>query len=90
MQAGDEVNVSMVVGVGFKVKECGTDFLYEHEEKCSLSNSGIEVIQHGNFPSYQSVIDGDLSAYQRTEGVYLLCHYNQYLDLNPPQNHSSD
>ncbi|KAL7235598.1 hypothetical protein ACSBR1_018984 [Camellia fascicularis] len=67
LQAGDEVNVSMVVGVGFKVKECGTDFVYEHEEKCSLSNSGIEVIQHGNFPSYQSVIDGDLSAYQRTE-----------------------
>ncbi|KAL7205637.1 hypothetical protein ACSBR2_018545 [Camellia fascicularis] len=90
LQAGDEVNVSMVVGVGFKVKECGTDFVYEHEEKCSLSNSGIEVIQHGNFPSYQSVIDGDLSAYQRTEGVYLLCYYNQYLDLYPPQNHSSD
>ncbi|KAL7205625.1 hypothetical protein ACSBR2_018535 [Camellia fascicularis] len=42
LQAGDEVNVSMVVGVGFKVKECGTDFVYEHEEKCSLSNSGIE------------------------------------------------
>ncbi|KAI8532007.1 hypothetical protein RHMOL_Rhmol11G0179600 [Rhododendron molle] len=85
LQAGDELNVSMVLGVGFEVKECGADFVYEQEEKwprsnsggCTQSISGQGVIQHHDLTSHQSVIGGDLSAYERSQGVYLLCHYGQ-------------
>lgn len=85
LQAGDELNVSVVFGVGFEVKECGTEFVYEQEEKypqsnsggCAQSISGQGVIQHHDFPSPQSVIGGDLSEYERSQGVYLLCHYGQ-------------
>ncbi|CAL5329911.1 unnamed protein product [Camellia sinensis] len=90
-KGGDEVNVSMVVGLGFQVKECGIDLVYDQEEKCTQSNSGKELIQRSAYPYYQNVIDGDLSPYQRGKGVYVLSHYDLYPDLHPPpQNPSSD
>ncbi|CAL5380081.1 unnamed protein product [Camellia sinensis] len=88
-EGGDQVNVSMVVGLGFQVKECGIDLVYDQEEKCTQSNYGKELIQHSAY--YQNVIDGDLSPYQRGKGVYVLSHYDLYPDLYPPpQNPRSD
>ncbi|XP_052194673.1 disease resistance protein RUN1-like [Diospyros lotus] len=81
LHAGDELNVSVVTGVGFQVKECATEFVLEQVDEFSQSNSGQEVIQGCEFP-YQSVLDGDLSEYQSTKGMYILCNYNQHPDVH--------
>ncbi|XAR56225.1 hypothetical protein NMG60_11036612 [Bertholletia excelsa] len=77
LEAGDEVDISMAVGVGFQVKECGMDFVYKQQELCTQSSSGKEIIQHDNSQSCQNIICGDLSSYQTTQGMYILCHYDQ-------------
>lgn len=47
IEVGDEVNILVVVGLGFQVKECGTNLVYEEEE---------QVIQNGMYPSYLSAL----------------------------------
>ncbi|XP_052192447.1 disease resistance protein RPV1-like isoform X3 [Diospyros lotus] len=77
-QGGDEVNVSMVVGYGFQVRELGIDVMYDQEQSSSQSDGEKDVIQHRTCSFYQNVLDGDLSLYQRREGVYVLSHYGLY------------
>ncbi|XP_057493672.1 disease resistance protein RPV1-like [Actinidia eriantha] len=89
-QGGDEVNISMFVGVGFRVKECGADLVYDQEETCTQSNSGQEIIQHSTYPSCQNVIDGDLSLYKRGNGVYVLSHHDLYPEFFPLQSPPSE
>ena len=84
VEHGDEVDISMIVDYGFLVKECGSQIVYEQEEKCSQSNSGEDIIQHKISP-YHNVFDGDFSAYQRSKGCYVLSNHNLDPDLRPPQ-----
>lgn len=82
MEAGDEVNVTMLVDYGFVVKECGSHIVYEQEDE---NSSGKEVTPEAIHPLYQDVFDGDLSLYQRSKGKYVLSHSGLFPDLHPPQ-----
>ncbi|KAL7235600.1 hypothetical protein ACSBR1_018986 [Camellia fascicularis] len=76
LEGGDQVNVSFDMNAYFQVKECGVHLVYDQEEKVITESSVEEVFQIRTYPCYQNVIDGDLSAYRTSGGLFLLCHYD--------------
>ncbi|CAL5378188.1 unnamed protein product [Camellia sinensis] len=76
LEGGDQVNVSFDMNAYFQVKECGVHLVYDQEEKVITESSVEEVVQICTYPCYQNVIDGDLSAYRTSGGLFLLCHYD--------------
>lgn len=76
LEGGDQVNVSFDMNAYFQVKECGVHLVYDQEEKVITESSVEEVVQIRTYPCYQNVIDGDLSAYRTSGGLFLLCHYD--------------
>ncbi|XP_052192452.1 disease resistance protein RPV1-like isoform X7 [Diospyros lotus] len=89
-QGGDEVNVSVVVGYGFQVRELGIDVMYDQEQSSSQSDGEKEVIQHRTCSVYGNVLDGDLSLYQLNEGAYVLCHHDLYHPFYSSEDFSDD
>nr|GMD90004.1 TMV resistance protein N-like [Ipomoea batatas] len=63
LECGDEVDVSVVIGNGFQVMECGINFIYQELGE-DIQNSYL---------SWKEVIGGDLRAYRLSTGEYLLC-----------------
>ncbi|XP_031121183.1 uncharacterized protein LOC116024399 [Ipomoea triloba] len=63
LECGDEVDVSVVIGNGFEVMECGINFIYQELGE-DIQNSYL---------SWKEVIGGDLRAYRLSTGEHLLC-----------------
>ncbi|XP_028088956.1 uncharacterized protein LOC114289427 [Camellia sinensis] len=52
--------------VGFEVKECGINLVYDQEERVGTQENASNL-------SPEDVIDGDLSRYEVMTGTYFLC-----------------
>ncbi|CAH1449133.1 unnamed protein product [Lactuca virosa] len=76
LDAGDEINVSIIVGDGFMVSRCGASlaFIYDGEE---------ELEYYKNYKKEEEVIGGDLSEFELTTGAYYLCR-RDYLEFTTP------
>lgn len=66
LDGGDEVSVSIFMDVGFEVKECGINLVYDQEERVGTQENTSSL-------SPEDVIDGDLSRYEVMTGTYFLC-----------------
>lgn len=66
LDGGDEVSVSIFMDVGFEVKECGINLVYDQEERVGTPENTSSF-------SPEDVIDGDLSRYEVMTGTYFLC-----------------
>ncbi|CAH1449135.1 unnamed protein product [Lactuca virosa] len=76
LDAGDEINVSIVVGDGFMVSSCGVslDFIDDGEE---------ELEYYKNYKKEEEVIGGDLSEFELTTGAYYLCRRDFFKTTTP-------
>ncbi|KAK4493040.1 hypothetical protein RD792_018147 [Penstemon davidsonii] len=63
LEDGNEVDISIITGDNFVVRECGLSFMY-HEQKEDIWNKYL---------SWREVIGGDLSAFRLSTGSYYLC-----------------
>ncbi|KAK4487470.1 hypothetical protein RD792_005891, partial [Penstemon davidsonii] len=63
VENGDEVDISIITGDNFVVKECGINFMY-HEQEEDIQNKYL---------SWKEVIGGDLTAFRLSTGSYYLC-----------------
>lgn len=73
LESGDLIDVKIVVGECFQVKECGIHLVYTKQEE--------EDRHKFMYLSWKDVISGDLSSFQLRTGAYFLCHKtgDQYL-----------
>ncbi|CAL5401821.1 unnamed protein product [Camellia sinensis] len=68
LEGGDEVDVTVFLWAYMKLKEFGIQVVYEQEENNT---------QQGDlYPSFHNVVNEDLSSYQFSTGMYLLCHHD--------------
>ncbi|KAL3846129.1 hypothetical protein ACJIZ3_003532 [Penstemon smallii] len=63
VENGNEVDISIITGDNFVVKECGISFMY-HEQEEDIQNKYL---------SWKEVIGGDLTSFRLSTGSYYLC-----------------
>lgn len=71
---GDEVTITIAVGNGFQVKECGFKLVYheEHEKEQEEGKDKNDMKMEDEDEEEWGVIGGDLSGFQLSTGVYFL------------------
>lgn len=73
---GDEVTVTIALGNGFQVKECGVKLVYHEEEEKEKEEDEAEDKKEKKMEEEDEewgVIGGDMSGFQLSTGVYFLC-----------------
>ncbi|KAL7593701.1 hypothetical protein Lser_V15G33187 [Lactuca serriola] len=76
LDAGDEINVTIIVGDGLTVSRCGPSlvFIYDGE---------VELEYYKYYKKEDEVIGGDLSEFELTTGVYYLCRRDYFKSTTP-------
>ncbi|XP_023734374.1 disease resistance protein RPV1 [Lactuca sativa] len=78
LDAGDEINVSIIVGDGFMVSRCGASLAF-------IDDGEVEPEYYKkNYKKEEEVIGGDLSEFQLTTGAYYLCRRNYFKSTTSP------
>ncbi|KAL7591001.1 hypothetical protein Lser_V15G33205 [Lactuca serriola] len=66
LDAGDEINVSVIVGNGLMVSGCSASLVY-------MDDGEVELEYCKNYTKEEEVIGGDLSEFKLSTGEYYLC-----------------
>ncbi|CAH1449167.1 unnamed protein product [Lactuca virosa] len=76
LEAGDEINVTIIVGDRLIVSKCGVSlvFIYDGE---------VELEYYKYYKIEEEVIGGDLSEFELTTGVYYLCRHDYFKSTTP-------
>lgn len=75
LDAGDEINVSVIVGNGLMVSGCSASLVYMDGE--------VELEKGKNYTKVEEVIGGDLSEFELTTGKYYLCRRDFFKSTIP-------
>ncbi|GJY99904.1 TMV resistance protein N-like protein, partial [Tanacetum coccineum] len=75
LDAGDEVNVDIIVGNGFIVNGCGATLVYMEGELCQ-ENCKYMIKE-------EEVIGGDMSEFELTKGAFYLCRRDFFKSMTP-------
>ncbi|KAL7591514.1 hypothetical protein Lser_V15G33191 [Lactuca serriola] len=76
LDAGDEINVSIIVGDGWMVSSCGASLVF-------IDDCEEEPKYYKNHKKEEEVIGGDLSEFELTTGVYYLCRCDYFKSTTP-------
>ncbi|CAI9293456.1 unnamed protein product [Lactuca saligna] len=76
LDAGDEINVSIIVGDGWMVSSCGASLVF-------IDDCEEEPKYYKNYKKEEEVIGGDLSEFELTTGVYYLCRRDYFKSTTP-------
>ncbi|CAH1449186.1 unnamed protein product [Lactuca virosa] len=74
--AGDEINVSIIVGNGLMVSGCSASLVY-------MDDGEVEIEYYKNYKKEEEVIGGDLSEFELTTGAYYLCRRDYFKSTTP-------
>ncbi|CAH1418864.1 unnamed protein product [Lactuca virosa] len=76
LDAGDEINVSIIVGDAFMVSRCGASLVF-------IDDGEVELQYDKNYKKEEEVIGGDLSEFELTTGAYYLCRRDFFKSTTP-------
>ncbi|KAL7592023.1 disease resistance protein RPV1 [Lactuca sativa] len=77
LDAGDEINVSIIVGDGWEVSRCGASLVFIDDD------DEVELEYYKNYKKEEEVIGGDLSEFELTTGAYYLCRRDYFKSTTP-------
>ncbi|CAH1449172.1 unnamed protein product [Lactuca virosa] len=76
LDAGDEINVSIIVGDGWMVSRCGVSLVFMDDDE-------VEPKYYKDYKKEVEVIGGDLSEFELTTGAYYLCRRDYFKSTTP-------
>ncbi|CAH1418865.1 unnamed protein product [Lactuca virosa] len=76
LDAGDEINVSIIVGDGWMVSSCGASLVF-------IDDGEEEPKYYKDYKKEEEIIGGDVSEFELTTGAYYLCRRDYFKSTTP-------